>query len=311
MLNIRRLQARQIEVIRWQQRFQPNRGITEPQAGERYFQLLMASQAEQVQALILIEAWSSFRWPELACCAWEAMDDAAMVSLFRSEYEGHAFFSGTFRVVSLQIVDGEQVSQPWLTVEEASLGTVLLSSPVNPLNAAAEKQWLMRRIKLQADWVLGSSYISVGLLQTLALGDVLCIQQLRLHLSVADCPVASFQKNQEGVFVIEENIDEMQDEPEAFTLPDESTLELSPGRFDPTKITVKLTFVLGSSDIPLAELEHIQPGAVYSIGPDKEKEVKVFANKQLIAEGELIYIGDGEELGLEVIRLAGMGCVES
>jgi len=39
--------------------------------------------------------------------------------------------------------------------------------------------------------------------------------------------------------------------------------------------------------------------------------VKVFANKQLIAEGELIYIGDGEELGLEVIRLAGMGCVES
>lgn len=77
--------------------------------------------------------------------------------------------------------------------------------------------------------------------------------------------------------------------------------------FDLANISVQLTFVLGHSDIPLSELAYIQPGATYSIGADKEREVKVYANKQLVAEGELIYIGEEGELGLEITRLACKG----
>ncbi|WP_204312644.1 FliM/FliN family flagellar motor switch protein, partial [Escherichia coli] len=58
--------------------------------------------------------------------------------------------------------------------------------------------------------------------------------------------------------------------------------------FDVNAMTIKLTFVLGQTEITLNELADIQPGAVYSIGENKEREVKVYANKQLIAEGELI-----------------------
>lgn len=72
-------------------------------------------------------------------------------------------------------------------------------------------------------------------------------------------------------------------------------------------MNVKLTFVLGHSDIAVTELNNIQPGSIFSIGENKEREVKVYANKQLVAEGELIYLGDDSELGLEITRIISLG----
>lgn len=77
--------------------------------------------------------------------------------------------------------------------------------------------------------------------------------------------------------------------------------------FDLANVSVKLTFVLGHSHIPLSKLAYIQHGATYSIGADKEREVKLYANKQIVAEGEIIFTGEKGELGLEITRLACKG----
>ncbi|WP_174847856.1 FliM/FliN family flagellar motor switch protein [Yersinia artesiana] len=309
MLNIRRLSTRHIQVTRWQQRYQPNRNAITPRAGERYFRLELSSVTEKISALVSVESWCRFCWPELNSCAWQVLDNQNLREIFTQENHNRTFFSGAFGVESLEIVDGEEVNQPWLTVEEPVLGAVLLASPFHQLESQPAGQQTWKHVTQQVDWVLGYSHISAGLLQSLALRDVLCIQQLQLCLNVTGRPVARFQKQQEGEFVIEENIDneqEAQEQEMELTL-DEVLPESLPGRFDVAKLTVKLTFVLGHSEIPFEELAHIQPGAVYSLGSDKDREVKVYANKQLVAEGELIYIGDGEELGLEVTKLASQG----
>ncbi|MGE4802469.1 FliM/FliN family flagellar motor switch protein [Yersinia hibernica] len=307
MLNIRRLSARQVEVGRWQRRYQPSRNAITPQAGERYFRLGLSSTTEKISALVPVESWCRFCWPQLSSCAWQELDNQSIAGIFTQENDNRTFFAETFSVESLDVVDGETVSQPWLTVEEPQLGTVLIASPFSLLEASLAKSLLHKSITQQVDWVLGHSHISARLLQSLALRDVLCIQQLQLYLTVMGRPVARFQKQQEGVFVVEENIDDMQATPDTVTTLDEVLPENVVSRFDTAKLTVKLTFVLGHSDIPFEELSQIQPGAVYTLGADKDREVKVYANKQLVAEGELIYIGDGEELGLEVTRLACQG----
>lgn len=307
MLNIRRLSRRQVEVTRWQQRYQPNLNAITPQAGERYFRLELSSVTEKMLALVSVDSWCRFHWPELKSCAWQGLDNQSLTGIFTQENSGRTFFSAEFCVENLEVVDGEEVSQPWLTVEEPVLGAVLLASPFSQLKSQPVGQQTWKSVTQQVDWVLGYSHISAGLLQSLALRDVLCIQQLQLCLNVMGRPVARFQKQQEGEFVIEENIDNVQEAEEMAPTLDEVLPARAPSRFDTAKLTVKLTFVLGHSDIPLEELSHIQPGAVYSLGTDKDREVKVYANKQLVAEGELIYIGDSEELGLEVTKLAYQG----
>ncbi|AJJ64620.1 FliM/FliN family flagellar motor switch protein [Yersinia aldovae] len=311
MLNIRRLSTRQVQVTRWQQRYQPDRNAITPQAGERYFRLELSSVTENISALVAVEDWCRFCWPELNSCAWQGLDNQSLVDIFTQENSKRTFFSDTFRIASFGIVDGEEVNQPWLTVVEPTLGTVLTASPFSQLTALPAGQQVWKGVTQQIDWVLGYSHISAGLLQSLALRDVLRIQQLQLHLIVTGRPVARFQKQQEGAFVIEENIDNIEEVEETVPTLDEVLPENLPSHFDVSKLTVKLTFVLGHSEIPLEELAHIQPGAVYSLGADKDREVKVYANKQLVAEGELVYIGDDEELGLEVTRLACQGSLEA
>ncbi|WP_261373171.1 FliM/FliN family flagellar motor switch protein [Yersinia bercovieri] len=307
MLNLRRLSRLQIQVMRWQQRYQPDKSAITPQAGEGYFQLQLLSATEKVSALIPIESWCRFCWPELNSCAWQVLDAQSLARIFTNKNDGCTFFSDAFRVEKIEVVDGGIVNRPWLTVTEPLLGTVLLASPFSLLKPVSAGEQVGLGVTQQVDWVLGHSYISARLLQTLALRDVLCIQQLQLHLTVTGRAVARFQKQQDGVFVVEERVDYTPEVEDTLPGPDDVLPESLPSQFDMASVTVKLTFVLGHSEIPLEELNYIQPGAVYELGADKDREVKVYANKQLVAEGELIYIGDGNELGLEVTKLACQG----
>ncbi|MEQ4693642.1 MULTISPECIES: FliM/FliN family flagellar motor switch protein [Providencia] len=305
MLNIRRISQQAIQARIWQQRYQPDLGVITPKQGSRYFQLELVSANEKVQALVDVEAWCEHHWPSLTHYAWSSLDNANLASLFHSEYRETLFFSEHFRCGSFEIIDYGCTKQDWFCVQEPLLGYVLLSVPIEGLVEKPPQQTLLNELKLQADWVLGVSYISIGLLQSIALHDVFCIQHLQLCLSISGRFIARFQKQQEGQFMIEEMIDLQSEDSEQTQVEDFTQEIIQP--FDINGMSVKLTFVLGHSEIAINELANIQPGTVYSIGENKEREVKVYANKQLIAEGELIYIGDSDELGLEITRLASLG----
>ncbi len=134
-------------------------------------------------------------------------------------------------------------------------------------------------------------------MQTIELRDVLNIQQLQLNMSVAGQVLARFQKQDEGLLMIEELV--APESEEEFVFPEEDEMQEIVRPFNVKEMNIKLTFVLGHSDITVDELSKMEPGYIYSIGENKEREVKVYANKQLIAEGELIYIGNSDELGLK------------
>lgn len=91
MLNIRRLSTRQVEVTRWQQRYQPDRSATIPQAGERYFRLNLSSVTEKISALLPVEGWCRFNWPELNSCAWQGLDNQSLAEIFTQENSSRTF----------------------------------------------------------------------------------------------------------------------------------------------------------------------------------------------------------------------------
>ncbi|CAG9407045.1 TPA: FliM/FliN family flagellar motor switch protein [Providencia alcalifaciens] len=305
MLNIRRISHREKQIGEWQQRFQQDLAPHIPQVGERYFQITLNSEKQQIQVLVNAEDWCRHRWPKLAHYAWDLLDAKSLCKVFTYENTGNAFFSEQFRCHHVEIIDDEQPQQPWLTVKEKALGIVLLAEPISGLKEIKPINGLSDTLKLQADWILGYSHISGKTLQSIALRDVLRIQNLQLHMSVAGCLVAHFKKQQEGIFMIEQLV--VAEDEQIDSAMEEEFVDETVRPFHLPDLTVKLTFVLGHSDITVGELDTLQPGTVYSIGENKEREVKVYANKQLIAEGELTYIGDSDELGLEIKRLVSLG----
>lgn len=305
MLNIRRISHREKQIGEWQQRFQQDLAPHIPHVGERYFQITLNSEKQQIQVLVNAEDWCRHRWPKLAHYAWDLLDAKSLCKVFTYENTGNAFFSEQFRCHHVEIIDDEQPQQPWLTVKEKALGIVLLAEPISGLKEIKPINGLSDTLKLQADWILGYSHISGKTLQSIALRDVLRIQNLQLHMSVAGCLVAHFKKQQEGIFMIEQLV--VAEDEQIDSAMEEEFVDETVRPFHLPDLTVKLTFVLGHSDITVGELDTLQPGTVYSIGENKEREVKVYANKQLIAEGELTYIGDSDELGLEIKRLVSLG----
>lgn len=305
MLNIHRISHREKQVREWQQRFQWDLDMHIPKVGERYFQVTLHSKKQKNQVLINAEEWCRHRWPKLAHYAWNLLDNKSLCKIFTYENTGKTFFSEQFRCHCVEIIDDEQLQQPWLTVKEKKLGIVLLAEPIEGLTEHKAQNGIAEQLKLQVDWILGYSHISRKTLQSIALGDVLRIQQLQLDMTVAGRVLAHFQKQQEGIFMIEQLM--TADDEQIASAEEEEFVDETVRPFNLHDLTVKLTFVLGHSDISVEELDSLQPGAIYSIGENKEREVKVYANKQLIAEGELTYIGDSDELGLEIKRLVSLG----
>ncbi|MBS0916084.1 FliM/FliN family flagellar motor switch protein [Providencia rettgeri] len=306
MLKIRRISSQEKQLKIWQQCYLVNAQIKQANRSIPYFKLSLVSETQKINALVAVESWCHYRWPKLVHYAWNLLSTNQLCELFASEYIGITFFSQDFRCESVEIVDDMRINyQPWLIVKETHLGEVLLAEPIEGLEKKQQTNQIVGHLKLQADWILGYSYISAKLLQTIELRDVLSIQQLQLNMSVTGQTLARYQKQEEGLFMIEELV-APKDESEC-VLPEEDEVQEAVRPFNVKDMNIKLTFVLGHTDITVDELSKMEPGYIYSIGENKEREVKIYANKQLIAEGELIYIGNSDELGLEITHIVSLG----
>ena len=69
------------------------------------------------------------------------------------------------------------------------------------------------------------------------------------------------------------------------------------------ELPVTLVFELGRSELPLAAVQGLAPGAVIPLGRDPGEAVDIVANGRRIGRGEIVRIGD--ELGIRVVRLFG------
>lgn len=305
MLKIRRISQRETQLKAWEKQYQATAILNKDNVEKRYFNVCLKNDNQQIQIKIDVHGWCQHRWPHLAHYAWEAVDDQSVCEIFEFENHNKSFFTTQLYCHSVDIVNHNKIERFGLSVFENQLGTVLIDAPFEGLPTRNIAHYSYDNLLLSMDWVLGHSIISASLLSSLALGDVLCIQQLTLNMKIAGQLFARFQKQEEGLFMIEELISTESDENNIQSTEDYQNEMVRP--FNINEMTIQLSFVLGSTDIKVNELSNIQLGSVFSIGENKEREVKVYANKQLIAEGELTYIGDGDELGLEITRIISLG----
>lgn len=304
MLKIRRVGQQEKQLKIWQQQYHVDVVNSLTHSGQRYFRVCLQNKLQRVNVLVQIEKWYQHRWPELVHYAWGNLSVDTLCNVFMFENKHQHFFEGRFTCSSVEIIDGNDIQGFRLSAKETCLGEVLLCTPFDGLAVREQADNGITNVSVSADWVLGYSHIRLSLLRTLALGDALCIQQLQLHMLVGERVFARFQKQEEGLFMIEEILSP--EEGENIQLVDDYQDEIE-RPFNMADMSIKLTFVLGHSDIPVTELGNIQLGSVFSIGENKEREVKIYANKQLVAEGELIYLDGESELGLEITRIISLG----
>jgi type III secretion protein Q len=69
------------------------------------------------------------------------------------------------------------------------------------------------------------------------------------------------------------------------------------------QLSVTLVFELGRSELPLAAVQGLAPGAVIPLGRDPGEAVDIVANGRRIGRGEIVRIEN--ELGIRVVRLFG------
>jgi type III secretion protein Q len=69
------------------------------------------------------------------------------------------------------------------------------------------------------------------------------------------------------------------------------------------ELPVTLVFELGRTELPLAAVQGLAPGAVLSLGRDPGEAVDIIANGRRIGRGEIVQIEDS--LGIRVVRLFG------
>ncbi|OAT51377.1 FliM/FliN family flagellar motor switch protein [Providencia heimbachae] len=305
MLKIRRISTAEKQIRAWQQCYQADIALCFSKENKLYFQLTLVSDIQKIQALVPVECWCHHHWPNLSHYAWDRLDNESFCELFTTEINGKRFFSDHFRCEYVEIVDDSVINSACLIIQEPTLGEVRFFELIEGLEKKTYQNKILENLTLQADWILGYSQISFKLLQSIELHDVLYIQKLQLNMSIAGRLFANFQKQEEGLFMIDELITSKTEEMLLST--EEGYIQEPIQPFNINNMNIQLTFVLGHNEIPVSEISNIQPGSIYSIGENKEREVKVYANKQLIAEGELIYIGDSEELGLEITRLVNLG----
>lgn len=304
MLNIRRVSLREKQLKTWQQQYQVDVVSQNTPADQRYFSVYLQNETQNTHVLVHAERWCRYRWPDLTHYAWAALDDKTLCDMFIFENSDKRFFDKQFSCHSVEMINNADTEKFGLLAKEDSLGDAMLLGPIAGLTARKPISKQFENLLVSADWVLGDSYISLSLLRSLSLGDALYIQKLQLHMLIGGRVFARFQKQEEGLFMIEEIL---QPEDTAELPLSEDYQDEIERPFNLDEMSIKLTFVLGHSDIAISEINNIQPGSIYSIGKNKEREVKVYANKQLVAEGELIYLGDNDELGLEITRIISLG----
>ncbi|CAI1903999.1 type III secretion system protein SpaO [Serratia quinivorans] len=299
-LKLRSVTPEEVQLGHWQRLTNPEQGLATLCQSRRYLQLHFTSSYEQVEAWVDIVAWCQQQWPPLYGLAWEQVSNAYLVTMFRDHTAGQCFFGGHYHLSVGDIVLGKACPQRAITLNEDQLGTLLTQTPpaVCLNQRSTTRRW--EGLRFNARWVLGTSSISVGMLQNIELRDALLIQRMTMRVEIEGRGFAVFQSVDEGVGIVELLAEEQ--EQEALAPVDEA-----PMAFDVNKLSVALSFVLAQRSLTLAEMEDIQLGSVFPFGAENEKQVKVYANQQLIAVGELIYVGDS--LALEVTQLASLGAV--
>lgn len=232
---------------------------------------------------------------------WETVPEAYLRVLFSQKCSQLLFpFSKEEMSVTVDnICLGEQkkVSYP---VVNTSIGDVFICS------FEGHYEWMLsskNKINAIAQFQLGNSKISVSLLKTLSLGDIVLIDSIDSSLIIGEKKWMRYQWQEgENTVVLDEKLPTNEVEKEA-SIDDIDTNTATQENEDLKSIgtiPITLSFLLASKVLSIEEIEKLAPGQQIILPDNASRQITLVVNGVAIAQGELIKVG--ERLAVEIQR---------
>lgn len=230
---------------------------------------------------------------------WELVPEAYLHALF-SEKCSQLLFPFSKEMMSLTVDNiclGEQKKERYPVVN-TSIGNVFICS------FEGSYEWILplkNKISTIVQFQLGNSKISVSLLKTLSLGDIVLIDNIDFSLILGEKKWMSYQWQEgENMVVLDEELLTNKMEKEAL-IEDVDTNTAIPENIDLKSIDtipITLSFLLASKVLPIEQIEKLAPGQQLILPDNASRHIILVANGVAIAEGELIKVG--ERLAVEI-----------
>lgn len=232
---------------------------------------------------------------------WEQVPEAYLRILFSQKCSQLLFpFSKEEMSIAVDnICLGEQkkVSYP---VINTLIGDVFICS------FEGNYEWVLsskNKISAIAQFQLGNSKMSVSLLKTLSVGDIVLIDSIDFSLIISEKKWMHYQWQEgENTVVLDEELLANEIEKEAL-IEDIDTNTATQENMDLKSINtipITLSFLLASKLLPIEEIEKLVPGQQIILPDNASRHITLVVNGVAIAQGELIKVG--ERLAVEIQR---------
>ncbi|VVE36914.1 Surface presentation of antigens protein SpaO [Pandoraea horticolens] len=259
------------------------------------------------------------RYPELNDLAWHALDERYVVELLNEPgmlAPLPAPPQGWAHVRATGIVERAQPEEQLISFESVDGMSTLFRTFPEVLPQGLERVGsLANELPAVMDFVLGSSVVSLSVLDSVELGDALLIGSRRLCAMVGATTLCSFDIEDDYIMLNEQidNVapydeDDCEYGEEASALSGtQNGLHADPPCFSVDSLPVRLEFVLQRETMSVAEVAKLHAGAVLPVREGAEGRVSIRANGQVIAFGELIQVGDCLAVEVRSLRIAQLG----
>ncbi|WP_193015541.1 FliM/FliN family flagellar motor switch protein [Proteus sp. FME41] len=226
---------------------------------------------------------------------WERVPEAYLHILFSQKCSQLLFpFSKDpmpLTIDNICLGEQEKVSYP---VVNTTIGNIFICSfkkyyrwtlsPKNKINAIAQFQ-------------LGNSTLSLSLLKTVSLGDIMLIDSIDFSLIIGEKKWMRYQWQEgENAVVLDEKLftNEIIKEESTEDITLQENIELKAIK----AIPITISFLLASQALPLEQIEALSPGQQINLPDNALRHITLVANGVAIAQGELIKVD--ERLAVEI-----------
>lgn len=286
-----RLRNQQHSALEQMQLQHPGSEIVEVKPEARYLQMhLSDEQGEGAEAFINIDNWLQKMDVHLPGIPWQ---DVPLSYLARWLNNLQISF-----LVEEIVWDVQSIAPP-----ADNLPATLLQLPAQPVSllchewpvsndATQQEGVVLTELPFNVRYVLGRSQLPLSVLADVAVGDLLMITDYFPTINIGKRRLFSFNHIENQGVIVEESYN---DEMDMYHAEEETLLEW-------TSLPVDIEYVLDSNTVTLAELEDIRPGVALPIAAGAEQRIKIYLNRKLFAQGELVALESGA-LAVEVNQI--------
>lgn len=268
-----------------------------------YFQIQGENELGFLTGYILVNEVMDLMYPQKNI-DWQTIPNHYLTDFFSQKYKeiNFPFSKSAMQLTVDSICKGSEVEKSYPSIT-SNVGTVFVSE------IKGKYQWQPlsnNNIGVKVYCYLGSSAISLSLLKSVSIGDVLLVDNLEFFLFIDNKKWVNFSWNGENSVTVinderekdqasleKENIENnietnLLEKSDNNASDDEKTLCLN----NIGAISLSVSFLLASKVLPVEQISELSPGQKIELPANAYRHIQLNVNGITIAQGELIKVGD-------------------